>query len=804
MKVSYNWIKQYLNVDLAPERVSELLTDSGLEIEGMETFQSLEGGLAGIVIGEVMTKEKHPGADKLNLTTVNVGGEELLNIVCGATNLDKGQKVVVATVGATLYPIEGEAFKIKKSKIRGEESFGMICAEDEIGLGKGHEGIMVLDASVAAGTKASDYFSIENDIVFEIGLTPNRSDAMGHFGVARDLAAVLNSHKMQETTLTLPSVAGFAKDNDALIIDVAVEDNVACPRYTGVTLTEVAVAESPEWLKNRIKAIGLGPINNVVDVTNYVMHELGQPLHAFDAAVVGSKVIVKQLPEGTKFTTLDEKERKLSDKDLMICNDKAGMCIAGVFGGLDSGVSNKTTSIFLESAYFNPVSVRKTAKRHAVNTDSSFRFERGVDPELTVVALKRAALLIKEIAGGKISSDITDIYPTKIAGFNVEFDLNYCDRLIGKSLDRDLIKTILASLDIELKAENGDVWSLYVPPYRTDVQRAVDVVEEILRIYGYNNIESPAKLNTSLSYGVKPDKNKLQNSISDMLTSNGFSEIMNNSLTANANYDNNQVVKMLNPLSAELDVMRQDLLTGALTTVAYNLNRKAEVVKLYEFGRSYFKLEEGYQENELLCLVLAGKKATEQWNSDSSSQDFHNLKAAVDAIISKIGVSPTRLKVDDADNASLSYGLSYYVNGKTLLYMGEVDRKMAKGFEVDQTTYYAEINWGLLVDLAAQTKIKFTPVSKFPEVRRDLSLLLANSVSYGELKEAALKADRKLLKAVNVFDVYQGKNLPEGKKSYALSFTLQDENKTLSDKEIDKVMKKIQQTFEQQFNAELR
>jgi phenylalanyl-tRNA synthetase beta chain len=804
MKVSYNWIKQYLNVDLAPERVSELLTDSGLEIEGMETFQSLEGGLAGIVIGEVMTKEKHPGADKLNLTTVNVGGEELLNIVCGATNLDKGQKVVVATVGATLYPIEGEAFKIKKSKIRGEESFGMICAEDEIGLGKGHEGIMVLDASVAAGTKASDYFSIENDIVFEIGLTPNRSDAMGHFGVARDLAAVLNSHKMQETTLTLPSVAGFAKDNDALIIDVAVEDNVACPRYTGVTLTEVAVAESPEWLKNRIKAIGLGPINNVVDVTNYVMHELGQPLHAFDAAVVGSKVIVKQLPEGTKFTTLDEKERKLSDKDLMICNDKAGMCIAGVFGGLDSGVSNKTTSIFLESAYFNPVSVRKTAKRHAVNTDSSFRFERGVDPELTVVALKRAALLIKEIAGGKISSDITDIYPTKIAGFNVEFDLNYCDRLIGKSLDRDLIKTILASLDIELKAENGDVWSLYVPPYRTDVQRAVDVVEEILRIYGYNNIESPAKLNTSLSYGVKPDKNKLQNSISDMLTSNGFSEIMNNSLTANANYDNNQVVKMLNPLSAELDVMRQDLLTGALTTVAYNLNRKAEVVKLYEFGRSYFKLEEGYQENELLCLVLAGKKATEQWNSDSSSQDFHNLKAAVDAIISKIGVSPTRLKVDDADNASLSYGLSYNVNGKTLLYMGEVDRKMAKGFEVDQTTYYAEINWGLLVDLAAQTKIKFTPVSKFPEVRRDLSLLLANSVSYGELKEAALKADRKLLKAVNVFDVYQGKNLPEGKKSYALSFTLQDENKTLSDKEIDKVMKKIQQTFEQQFNAELR
>mgnify|MGYP003333077525 CR=1 FL=1 len=612
MKVSYNWIKQYLNVDLAPEKVSELLTDSGLEVEGMETFQSIQGGLEGLVIGEVLEKEKHPDADRLNLTKVDIGSAEPLSIVCGAPNVEKGQKVVVATVGSTLFPSEGEAFKIKKSKIRGFESHGMICAEDEIGLGKSHEGIMVLDSNVVKGTKASDYFSVENDVVFEIGLTPNRSDAMGHFGVARDLAAVLTSHEIVKAELELPSVDQFKKDDDSLSIEVIVEDMEACPRYTGVTITGIEVKESPEWLQNRLKSIGLNPINNVVDVTNYVLHELGQPLHAFDAEKVGKKVVVKKLSEGTKFTTLDEKERTLTANDLMICNEHEGMCIAGVFGGLDSGVTEKTTAIFLESAYFNPVTVRKTAKRHAVNTDSSFRFERGVDPEMTLVALKRAALLIKQIAGGNISSDVIDIYPNKITGSSIEFDLGYCDKLIGKSIDRGLIKTILSSLDITIEQENENTWSLYVPPYRTDVQRPSDVVEEILRIYGYNNIESPSKLNTSLSYGVKPDKVKLQNMIADFLANNGFNEIMNNSLTAGVNFDETTSVKILNPLSNELDIMRQDLLVGGLQSVAYNLNRKAESIKFFEFGRSYFKTEEGYQENDLLALIIAGKKGSEQ------------------------------------------------------------------------------------------------------------------------------------------------------------------------------------------------
>lgn len=805
MKISYNWIKEFLPIELDPGKVSQLLTDCGLEVEGVSHFQSVQGGLEGLVVGEVLEKQKHPDADRLNLTKVNIGNGEPLSIVCGAPNVEAGQKVVVATVGTTLYPLNGDGFQIKKSKIRGAVSEGMICAEDEIGIGESHDGIMVLDESVEVGLKASDYFKIENDVVFEIGLTPNRADAMSHFGVARDLAAVLHTHKIDNTSLKKLEDITLTNCLQDEPIQIEVLNTEACPRYCGVTIKNVQVKPSPDWLQNKLKAIGLNPINNIVDITNYVLHELGQPLHAFDAdKIAGRKVMVKNLPNNTKFVGLDEKEYKLSADDLMICDEKGGMCIAGVFGGIDSGVTASTKNIFLESAYFHPVAVRKTAKRHGLNTDASFRFERGIDPEITVLALKRAASLIEEIANGKVASQITDIASKKMEGAEVFLSFNYCYKLIGKELDKQLLIDILSELDIQVVQQTDEGLALKVPAYRNDVTRPVDVVEEILRTYGYNNVEVPSKLQTSLSYSSKPDNEKLQNSISDLLAANGFNEILCNSLVSKNKVDGKTAVDIVNPLSIELNSMRQNMYLGALESAAFNINRKANSIKFFEFGRGYQKTDDGYQETDLLGICLAGNKKDESWREQIQTTDFYTLKSAIDAILERLGLQEGRVQVSDEVSDKLVYGISYLINGKVLAEFGEASTSLCEEFDIDIPVFLGQINWGMLKKAVAKNRIKYKPVSKFPEVRRDLSLLLDINTSFASLKTSALKTERKLLKSVSVFDVYQGKNLPEGKKSYALKFILQDENKTLNDKEIDKVMKKIQMNLEQEFNAQLR
>ncbi len=808
MKISYNWLKQFIKLDWDAEKTGELLTDLGLEIEGIERYESIKGGLEGVVIGKVLTCEQHPNADRLKVTTVDVNGDTPLQIVCGAPNVAAGQTVAVATIGTTLYTAEGEAWKIKKGKIRGEESHGMICAEDELGLGQSHDGIMVLDDTLKAGTPAAKVFDIENDDVFEIGLTPNRADAMSHYGVARDLKAGLLQKEIALELIT-PSVSAYHVDSRTLKIDVDVLDKEKAPRYCGVTISGIKVEASPEWLQHRLKAIGLSPINNVVDITNYVLHELGQPLHAFDAnKIAGNKVEVKTLPAGTKFITLDDVERELHEDDLMICDAEKPMCIAGVFGGIHSGVTEGTTSIFLESAYFNPVSTRKTAKRHGLNTDASFRFERGIDPNITEYALKRAALMITEIAGGEISSDIIDAYPNKIEDFQVRLSFENAKKLIGEELPRETIKSILTSLEIKVNNVTETGLGLTVPAYRNDVQREADIIEEILRVYGYNNIGTTEKLNASISNTTRFEDYKLQNIIGNQLAAQGFFEILANSLTT-AEYatlseqlKDEHHVKMLNPLSNDLAVMRQSLLFSGLEAVAHNINRKRHDLKLFEFGKTYHNYTEQREEHKHLSLFVTGNKSEERWNTAASPGDFFYLKGTVEGILERLGLS--RLKASPIKTDLLSEGMSLALGKKTMVDFGLVKKSILKTFGISQPVLYADFNWDNVLDMAKHNTIKFKAIPKYPEVRRDFALLLDHQVTYNDIYTIAKQTEKQLLKSVNLFDVYEGKNLPKGKKSYAVSFTLQDENKTLTDKQIDKIMNKLQANFEKQLGAELR
>jgi len=808
MKISYNWLKQFLQTDWEAEKTGELLTDLGLEVEGIEKVESIKGSLQGVVVGEVKTCIKHPNADKLKITTVDLGNGSPVQIVCGAPNVDAGQKVPVATVGTMLYDDKGEGFKIKKGKIRGEESHGMICAEDELGLGKSHDGIMILDESLVPGTPCSDVFNIETDYVFEIGLTPNRSDAMSHYGVARDLRAGLIQ---QGTNIELisPSVSDFHVDERILKIDIEVEDKELVPRYCGITITDVEVKDSPEWIQNRLKAIGLAPKNNIVDITNYVLHELGQPLHAFDASKIrGGKVVVKTLEEGTKFTTLDDVERELSSEDIMICDaDNKPLCIGGVFGGANSGVTESTHTIFLESAYFNPVSVRKTAKRHGLNTDASFRFERGIDINTTKYALKRAALLIEEYAGGKMSSDILDFYPVKLEDFEVFLSFENAYKLIGQEIPKETIKKILASLDIKINSVTEAGLGLVVPSYRTDVQREADIIEEILRVYGYNNVEFSHKLNTSISFDSDINV-KVENIVADQLSSLGFNETMANSLTKadyielsdSLNADFN--VEMLNPLSNDLKVMRQSLLFSGLESVAYNINRKNNSLKFYEFGKTYHKYESGYQEDKHLTLFITGNRTQDSWKVASQASDFFYVKGVVTALLSRLGID--KLKTTPTKSDVFSEGITLSLGKTKLVELGVVKRAILKEFSIKQEVLFADFNWQNILGLVGKKKIKVADLPKFPAVKRDLALLLDNKVEFKEIYNLAFQSERKLLKEVDLFDVYEGDKLPEGKKSYAVSFVLQDENKTLADKQIDKIMQKLQQTFEKNLDAVLR
>lgn len=816
MKISYNWLKDYLKTDISPDEMAVILTNTGLEVEGLEKFESIKGGLEGLVTGKILTCAKHSNADKLSITTVDVGSGEPLDIVCGAPNVAEGQKVVVATVGAKLYNGD-EAFEIKKAKIRGERSEGMICAEDEIGIGTSHEGIIVLPEDVPVGLAASEYYKVETDYVFEIGLTPNRVDGSSHFGVARDIAAFLN--QSAPVRASLPQLPDYKPDNNDLFIDVQIENPVDCKRYAGVTLSGIEVKPSPEWLKTRLKAIGLNPINNVVDATNYVLHETGQPLHAFDAIKIkGHKIIVKNLGEGTKFTTLDEQERTLSAEDLIICNTEEGMALAGIFGGLDSGVTHETKNIFIESAYFNPVAVRKTAKRHMLNTDASFRFERGTDPNMVIYAMLRCAFLIKELAGGSFTSEIVDAYPEKIDPFSVDFSLTRMNRLIGKAIPEERVEKILSSLDIEVKEKSGDNWQLSVPPYRVDVQREADIVEEVLRIYGYNNIEIPTHVNSTLSYLPKPDREKLSRTISNYLSSAGFAEIMCNSLTRGAYYDglsvfpSKNLVEILNPLSNDLNVMRQTLIFGALESVIFNINRRNGDLKLYEIGNCYKLNEEKsspqalsrYVEDTRLTLTVTGNREKESWAIKTEPAGFFYLKRMVENVLNKVGLSFDELILEELENEIFSEGLQVKdEKGELFATFGAVHPDLLARFDIEQEVFTAEIRWDGLME-KYDPEITFKPVSRYPEVRRDLSLLLDENISFKQLKDSAMKAEKRLLKQVDLFDVYRGKNLPQGKKSYALSFILQDENKTLTDKQIDKVMKSISRQLENSFKAQVR
>lgn len=821
MNISYNWLKEYLNFDLSPEEVSAALTSIGLETGGIEEVETIKGGLEGLVIGEVLTCVNHPDSDHLHITTVNIGENEPLQIVCGASNVAAGQKVVVAVVGTKLYSGE-EIFAIKKSKIRGIESFGMICAEDEIGIGTSHEGIIVLPAEAKVGTLAKEYYSVESEYVLEVDITPNRVDGASHYGVARDLAAYLKQNNLKGV-LTLPSIDNFKITNSKGGIEVSVENTEACPRYAGVTIKGVKVSESPEWLKNRLTLIGLRPINNVVDITNYVLHELGHPLHAFDVAhISGGKIIVKTLPSGTKFVTLDEQERTLNDRDLMICNDKEGMCIGGVFGGLQSGVTESTTDVFLECAYFNPTWVRKTARRHGLNTDSSFRFERGVDPNDTLYVLKRAALLIQELAGGDIIGDIVDIYPTPIVKPNVNLTYSKINSLIGKSIEKETVRSILSSLEIVIEKETNDELTLAIPTYRVDVLRDVDVIEDILRIYGYNNIEIGDNLKSNLSYQTPTDQSyNLQNLISEQLTGSGFNEIMNNSLTKEAYYTNFTVypvannVFIINPISADLNVMRQTLLFGGLESIAYNRNRQNSDIKFYEFGNCYYydasKKTEGetlreYNEEFHLGIWLSGNSINNSWAAQDEKTSVYQLKAYVENILTRLGVSESRYEYISFSNELYSAAIDIQAKGKgkSLGTIGIVSKKTLKSFDINTEVYFAELSWNALMKEIKKHTVTFTDISKFPAVKRDLALLLDKNISFDQIDKVSNKAERKLLKGVSLFDVYEGKNLPEGKKSYAVNFILQDDEKTLNDKQIDAIMKKIQLSLENELGAQLR
>lgn len=818
MNISYSWLKDYINTELSPAEVAATLTQLGLETGSVDEVESIKGGLKGIIVGEVITCQKHPNSDHLSVTTVNIGTEENLPIVCGASNVAAGQKVVVATVGTILYNGD-EQFTIQKSKIRGEVSMGMICAEDEIGLGSDHNGIMVLDQQAIPGTPASEFFKIQSDFVLEVDLTPNRIDSASHIGVARDLAAYLA--QKENITYTRPNIDSFKADNHTLAIPVSIENKEACARYCGLTISGVTVKESPEWLKNRLKTIGQNPINNIVDITNYVLFETGQPLHAFDASEIkGDEVIVKTLPAGTKFVTLDGIERELSDKDLMICNAEVPMCIGGVFGGLQSGVKDSTTSIFLESACFNPVYIRKTARRHGLSTDASFRFERGVDPNGTLYALKRAALLIKEIAGGTITSEVVDVVadPSVLEFFPVTVTYSNITRLIGKEIPKETIKSILLSLEILINEETSEGLSLSVPPYRVDVKREVDIIEEILRVYGYNNVEPNKSIKSAIQHTPNPDKMKLQNLISEMFTARGFNEIMSNSLTKTAYYDQlesfkpENTVRLFNPLSSDLNGMRQTLLFGGLEAINRNTNFRNADLRLYEFGnvyhfdgtKTYTNPVKNYSEGEHIGIWITGKKETENWVVKEETTSFFTLKANVENILTRIGIKVGNCVIESISNDIFSEGLEYRLNGVTIGQIGYVSKKILKNLNIDADVFYGDLHWSVILKAIKNHRATYSPLQKYPEVRRDLALLIDKEVQFSAIKALAFRTEKQILRSVNIFDVYEGSKLPEGKKSYAVSFILQDEEKTLNDKQIEKTMNRLISVYEREVGAQIR
>ncbi len=807
MKISYNWLKTLIDTNLSPEEISRLLTDCGLEVESMEAFESVKGGLKGVVVGQIVEKEKHPDADRLSLTKVNIGGDNLLSIVCGAPNVAAGQKVLVATIGATIYPIEGDPIEMKKSKIRGAVSEGMICAEDELGLGKSHAGIMVLPPDTKVGIPAADYFKIENDVVFEIGLTPNRSDAASHLGVARDLSAVLKAlDANNEAVAKSIGINEIPQATNLNTIDISIENSEACPRYSGMVISGISVAPSPDWLQNRLKAIGLRPINNVVDITNFVLHELGQPLHAFDLEKIkGNKVIVKTCAEGTLFKTLDETERKLSANDLMICNESEPMCIAGVFGGIDSGVTDNTKAIFLESAYFNSGYIRKTGKQHGLKTDASFRFERGTDPEMTIAALKRAAGLILDICGGTVSMDIVDVYPAKLEPYKVAFSFENCQNLIGKNIDKTIIKNIITSLGIQIEKEGADGLLLSVPRYKTDVTREADVIEEVMRIYGYNNVEISNRISFGVQNNVFTSTHQLENKISDLLIGYGFNEIMSLSLTKEALYPAAEsLVKVVNPLSQDLNVLRGNMLYSGLEAISYNTNRKNSDVKFFEFGKTYAfnpEAEFKYAEQKHVCLLVSGKKINENPYQKAADVDFPFLKAITESILKKLGINYT---ITEGDNNLFSFSMVYASKKKTIVEIGSVAKSELKKFDISQPVYYANFNLEVLYELNRKNKTEYSEIPKFPSVRRDLAMLLDKTVKYKQIEELAYAAERKFLKEVNLFDIYQGDKIGADKKSYAVSFTLLNEESTLTDKQIEGIMQKLITTYKEKLNAELR
>lgn len=820
MNISYNWLKEYVNFDLTPDEVAAALTSIGLETGDVEEVQSIKGGLEGLVISEVLTCEPHPNSDHMHITTVNLGQGDPVQIVCGAANVAAGQKVVVATLGTKLYDGD-ECFTIKKSKLRGVESNGMICAEDEIGIGTSHEGIIVLPEDVVPGTLAKDYYNIKSDYVLEVDITPNRSDACSHYGVARDLYAWLIQNGRQ-ATLKRPSADAFKVDNHDMNIDIVVENTEACPRYAGVAIKNVTVKESPEWLQNKLRLIGVRPINNIVDITNYILHAYGQPMHCFDAdKIKGGKIVVKTCPEGTKFVTLDEVERKLSDRDLMICNTEEPMCIAGVFGGLDSGTTETTKDVFLESAYFHPTWVRKTARRHGLSTDSSFRFERGIDPNGTIYALKEAALLVKELAGGEIASEIKDNYPAPIADFPVELSYEYTNALIGKVIPAETIKSIVTSLEMKITGETPEGLSLLVPAYRVDVQRPCDVIEDILRIYGYNNVEIPTSVKSSLSVKGDVDKSvKLQNLVSEQLVGCGFNEIMNNSLTAATYYEGletykpENLVQLMNPLSNDLNVMRATLLFGGLESIQHNANRKNADLKFFEFGNCYHfnaekknpeKVLAAYSEELHLGLWITGKRVSNSWAHPDENTSVYELKAYVLNIFRRLGVNFGGLVFGNLTDDIYSVAISVHTRGgKLLATFGVLHKKIQKAFDIDNEVYYADLNWKELMKAIKNNTVAYKEISKFPAVKRDLALLIDKKVQFAEIEKIAYETDKKLLKSVELFDVYEGKNLEAGKKSYAVSFMLQDENATLNDKQIDKVMQKLIANLQNKLDAKLR
>lgn len=820
MNISYKWLKEYVDFELTPQEVCDALTSEGLEVDALEEVQSIKGGLKGLYVGKVLTCDVHPDSDHLHVTTVDLGRETPSQIVCGAPNVATGQKVIVADIGCVLYDGDKE-FVIKKSKLRGVESYGMICAEDEIGVGNSHDGIIVLPEDAPVGQPAAEYYNLESDWLIEVDITANRADALSHWGVARDLYAwlVQNGYK---TSLHRPSDEAFAVDNTDMPIDVTIENTEACRRYACVSVSGCDVKESPEWLQNKLRVIGLRPINNIVDITNYVMMAYGQPLHCFDADMVkGHHIIVKTMPEGTPFVTLDGEEHKLSERDLAICNTDEPMCIAGVFGGKGSGTYDTTCNVVLESAYFHPTWIRKSARRHGLSTDASFRFERGIDPNGVIYALKQAALLCKELAGGKISMEIKDVYPEPIGDFKVELEYDYVNRLTGKNIPADTVKSIVRSLEMKIDAESENGLSLSVPPYRVDVQRPCDVVEDILRVYGYNNVEIPTQLKSSLVVkGDEDKKHKLEEIVSEQLVGCGFNEILNNSLTKSAYYEGldsyaaENCVRIMNPLSSDLNVMRQSLLFGGLESIAHNANRKNPDLRFFEFGNVYHFSKEkhnadapmsAYKEECHLGLWVTGKRVKGSWAHPDEDSSFYELKAYVENILRRIGLNSGTVLMHNSDNNIFSKGIAIENRGgKLLVEMGVISKNLLKASGIDGSVYYADLNWTALAKAVRKNKVGYKEISKYPPVSRDLALLIDKSVDFAQIEQIAYQTEKKLLKCVELFDVYEGKNLPEGKKSYAVNFILQDEGKTLNDKQIDTVMNKLINNIKGKLGAELR